>query len=190
MVPVATNAAASPSASAEPPLPPVDTLTIDSDFAPFLQPKVAEDVKRAALKKLFSDPQFNVMDGLDIYIGDYTQPDPMPDGMLDKLGKVYGMLDQPSLTKRPTARRRRSMPSPPSAPAHRIRARRAMPRPTLRLPHRLSSARADADSPTRSRVRPGACRRKPAARAAEPDLHRRIPPRRAVVAPAAKPSSR
>lgn len=79
-------------AAAEPPLPPVETLTIDSDFTPFMQPKVAEDVKRAALKKLFSDPQFNVMDGLDIYIGDYTQADPMPEGMLDKLGKVYGML--------------------------------------------------------------------------------------------------
>lgn len=94
VVPVATNTAASPSAGAEPPLPPVDTLTIDSDFAPFLQPRVAEDVKRAALKKLFSDPQFNVMDGLDIYVGDYTQPDPMPAGMLDKLGKVYGMLEK------------------------------------------------------------------------------------------------
>jgi len=70
-------------------LPPVDTLTFDSDFAAFMQPKVDEGTKRAALKKLFSNEHFNVMDGLDIYVGDYTQPDPMPEGMLDKLANVY-----------------------------------------------------------------------------------------------------
>jgi hypothetical protein len=83
-----TNAAASEPAA----LPPVESLTIDSDFSAFMQPKVDEDVKRAAIKKLFSDPQFNVMDGLDTYTGDYTQPDPMPAGMLDKLANVYGVL--------------------------------------------------------------------------------------------------
>ena len=91
-VPAATTGSPALPVEQAPPLPPVESLTIDSDFGPFMQPKVAEDVKRAALKKLFSDPQFNVMDGLDIYVGDYTQPDPMPAGMLDKLGKVYGML--------------------------------------------------------------------------------------------------
>jgi hypothetical protein len=70
-------------------LPPVDTLTFDSDFAAFMQPKVDEGTKRAALKTLFSNEHFNVMDGLDIYVGDYTQPDPMPEGMLDKLANVY-----------------------------------------------------------------------------------------------------
>jgi hypothetical protein len=93
----AAAAPATPAADAkfsEPPLPPVDTLTFESDFSPYLQPKVAEDVKRAALKTLFSDPRFNVMDGLDTYIDDYTLPDPMPAGMLAKLGKVYEMLDK------------------------------------------------------------------------------------------------
>ena len=75
------------------PLPPVDSLTFDSDFSAFMQPKIDEETKRAALRKLFSDPSFNVMDGLDIYVGDYTQPDPMPAGMLEKLSAVYAMLD-------------------------------------------------------------------------------------------------
>ena len=75
------------------PLPPVESLDFESDYAAFMQPKVSEETKRAALKKLFSDPSFNVMDGLDIYVGDYTQPDPMPAGMLDKLSAVYAMLD-------------------------------------------------------------------------------------------------
>ena len=58
-------------------LPPIESLTIDSDFTAFLQPKVAETVKRQALKQLFRDPRFNVMDGLDVYIDDYSQPDPI-----------------------------------------------------------------------------------------------------------------
>jgi hypothetical protein len=82
---------APPPAPAEP-LPPVESLTIESDFTRFLAPKVDETVKRAALRKLFSDPHFNVMDGLDTYIGDYTQPDPMPEGMLAKLKDVYETL--------------------------------------------------------------------------------------------------
>ena len=75
-------------------LPAVETLTFDSDFVPYFQPKVGEDTKRAALKKLFSNPRFNVMDGLDIYIDDYTRSDPMPEGMLDRLANVYGILQE------------------------------------------------------------------------------------------------
>lgn len=47
--------------------------------------KVDEGIKRAALKKLFSDPRFNVMDGLDVYIDDYSKEDPIPPGMLAQL---------------------------------------------------------------------------------------------------------
>ena len=39
---------------------------------------VAPDVKNAAMKKLFADPHFNVMDGMDTYIDDYSKPDPIP----------------------------------------------------------------------------------------------------------------
>ena len=87
------------------PLPPLDSLTFDSDFSAFMQPKIDEETKRAALRKLFSDPSFNVMDGLDIYVGDYTQSDPMPAGMLDKLSAVYAMLDpaKPALDARSAA---------------------------------------------------------------------------------------
>ncbi len=74
------------------PLPPVESLTIESDYAPFMRPAIDEATKRAALKKLFSDPSFNVMDGLDIYVGDYTQPDPMPPGMLEKLSAAYAAV--------------------------------------------------------------------------------------------------
>jgi hypothetical protein len=58
-------------------LPSVESLTFESDFAAFLRPEVDDQVKRAALKQLFRDPRFNIMDGLDTYIDDYTQADPI-----------------------------------------------------------------------------------------------------------------
>jgi hypothetical protein len=68
-------------------LPPVESLTPESDFTAFFQPqgKVEEALKRAALKQLLRDPRFNVMDGLDIYVGDYTKSDPIPDDVLKRL---------------------------------------------------------------------------------------------------------
>ena len=64
------------------PLPPVESLTLDSDFTPFMQPQVDAGMKSAALKQLFKDPHFNVMDGLDTYIDDYSIADPIPEAMM------------------------------------------------------------------------------------------------------------
>ena len=82
------------------PLPSLDdarALTPNSDFQPFMRPGVTADVRNVAMKKLFTDPHFNVMDGLDIYIGDYNTPDPMPAGMLQKMvgAQLLGLLDTP-----------------------------------------------------------------------------------------------
>jgi len=63
----------------------VDKLSKDSDFSLFVQKDVSDDVHHAAMKKLFSDPHYNVMDGLDIYIDDYSKEDPLPAGMLEKM---------------------------------------------------------------------------------------------------------
>jgi len=57
-------------------------LTRSSDFARFIAPGVDESVKRAAMKKLFSDPHFNVMDGLDVYIEDYNMTTPLTEADL------------------------------------------------------------------------------------------------------------
>ena len=78
-----TSSVSTPSANAD--LPAIESLTIDSDFAPFFKPQVDESIKRAALKQLFRDPRFNIMDGLDTYIDDYTQADPIPSAMLEDL---------------------------------------------------------------------------------------------------------
>lgn len=80
------SAAQKPVAQQEPPqLPPLDSLTFESDFKAFMHSKVEEGVKRAALKKLFSDPRFNVMDGLDTYIDDYTKAEPISEELLAQL---------------------------------------------------------------------------------------------------------
>jgi hypothetical protein len=63
----------------------VEHLTPSSEFQGFMRQGVPGEVRNAAMKKLFTDPHFNVMDGLDIYIGDYNTPDPMPAGMLEKM---------------------------------------------------------------------------------------------------------
>jgi hypothetical protein len=50
-----------------------------------MQPGVDPAVQQAAMKKMFSDPHFNIMDGLDIYIDDYSKPDPIPLEMLKRM---------------------------------------------------------------------------------------------------------
>jgi hypothetical protein len=75
---------AAPEAPVElpPELPPIDSLDgLRSDYQAFLGKTVDEDTRRSALKKLFGDPHFNQMDGLDVYVDDYTQFEPLPAAM-------------------------------------------------------------------------------------------------------------
>ncbi|HEX6138140.1 MAG TPA: DUF3306 domain-containing protein [Casimicrobiaceae bacterium] len=87
--------ATTPAQPAGPALPPLESLTIDSDFAPFLQPGVDESLKRGALRKLFRDPRFNVMDGLDVYIDDYSKPSPMEPELARTLVQARYLFDPP-----------------------------------------------------------------------------------------------
>ena len=91
MAPVVAEAApadASVAVAAPPPtLADVALLTRDSDYARFITPGIDEGVKRAAMKKLFTDPHFNIMDGLDTYIDDYGKPDPIPLAMLRQMNQ-------------------------------------------------------------------------------------------------------
>jgi hypothetical protein len=91
--------------AAQPPLPltmeDVARLTKDSDYSAFLARGVDENVKRSALKKLFSDPHFNVMDGLDVYIDDYSKFEPIPAAMLATLNHAKSLLDPLSQLEKP-----------------------------------------------------------------------------------------
>lgn len=94
-------APADPGEPAQPPAPPpptladAESLTPESDFRRFIRPEVEPEVKNLAMKKLFSDPHFNVMDGLDTYIDDYNTPDPLPRSVLRQLvhARALGLLD-------------------------------------------------------------------------------------------------
>ncbi|MCX7224107.1 MAG: DUF3306 domain-containing protein, partial [Burkholderiales bacterium] len=86
--PPAVETVAQPAPEPAPPPPSLDDarqLTPESDFRPFLARGVAPEVRNAAMKKLFADPQFNVMDRLDTYIDDYSLPDPLPASMLRQM---------------------------------------------------------------------------------------------------------
>ena len=106
-------AAATPAASAEdepPELPSIDELTIDSDYRGFFHPKVDEGVRRNALRKLFSDPHFNVMDGLDVYIDDYSKSEPIPAAMLAGLKQAQRIIEWAAETDEAAAIRRSKPP--------------------------------------------------------------------------------
>ncbi len=75
-----------------PKLPSIDSLTFESDFKDFMHAKVEESVKRAALKKLFADPRFNVIDFMDVYIDDYTNLEGIPPDMLARLEHAKSTL--------------------------------------------------------------------------------------------------
>lgn len=83
----ATVAAAAPAAgsvdasAAEPAveLPDLAQLGQDSDYSAFLTPGVDADLRRRALRQLFSSPKFNVFDGLDTYRDDFRNFAPLGD---------------------------------------------------------------------------------------------------------------
>lgn len=54
-------------------MPPVETLDEDSDYSPFLSPGVSDDLRQQAMRKLFTQPEFNITDGLNDYDEDYTK---------------------------------------------------------------------------------------------------------------------
>lgn len=89
-----TPTAAAPGA-APAQLPSVDSLQgVASEYKDFLKPGVDETLKRAALKKLFSDPHFSFasMDKLDIYIDDYSVEDPIPEALLRSLNQSKSLF--------------------------------------------------------------------------------------------------
>ena len=89
-----------------PELPPIDELNLESDFSGFFHPKVDENLRRSALRKLFSDPHFNVMDGLDTYIDDYSKSEPIPAAMLASMRQAQRILEWAAETEEQAKARR------------------------------------------------------------------------------------
>ena len=83
-------------AAPAPTLADVQALKPDDSFARFVAPDVSPQVRNAAMKKLFADPHYNVMDGLDIYIDDYSIASPLPAATLRQMAsaKFLNLFDE------------------------------------------------------------------------------------------------
>jgi hypothetical protein len=89
----AANAPGAPAADAEPPLPPVESLKgLASDYTGFLKPGVDDNLRRSALKKLFSDPHFENFERFEAYCEDFTKGESIPLAMLKTLEHAKGLL--------------------------------------------------------------------------------------------------
>jgi hypothetical protein len=121
-------------------------LTPASDFKPFMSSGVSADVKNLAMKKLFADPHFNIMDGLDIYIDDYSQPNPLPMSMMRKMNsaKFLNLFDDEDEDgkKKPPPQALRDDPSTVTDPNV---AQSADPLPAQTQPQNLSQDHAHTD---------------------------------------------
>ena len=74
------------------PLPRVEDLTPESDFKPFMDPRVDPSTRRAALKRLFADAHFNVADPFEAYSEDYTGGETIPVEMLKTLNHARKLV--------------------------------------------------------------------------------------------------
>jgi hypothetical protein len=137
----------------------VRLLNKDSDFKPFMASSVGSDVRNAAMKKLFADPHFNVMDGLDIYIDDYSKADPIPESMLRQMtsAKFLNLFDdedkQPGANDEPSAASPRDNANKPadetvaqSAPGREPPGLATIPLETTSQPETLTDSRASQEN--------------------------------------------
>ena len=95
----ATGAGLQSEAPTQPPPPTLEDvakLTVDSDYSAFAARNIDSKIRNAAMRKLFAgDPHFNVMDGLDVYIDDYSVGVPIPKSMMRQMvqARFLGLLD-------------------------------------------------------------------------------------------------
>jgi len=106
--------AARPAETPMPVLPPLEGLNPDSDFSAFMDKRVDDRVRKLALKKLFSDPRLNIVDGLDDFAEDFTLLEDLPQEMVAMLEHARSTLRGPE-------------PEPEPEPQQDVQARDAEP---------------------------------------------------------------
>ena len=84
-------------------MPSLDSLNESSDYSGFLSEKVSEAVRKAALRKLFHQPAYNVIDGLDDYAEDYTVFEPLGDIIPHDMKRMMKLDAERELAKREQA---------------------------------------------------------------------------------------
>ena len=84
-----------PATPAAPPpeLPPIESLKgLASEYAEFLKPGVDDNLRRAALKKLFRDPYFDTFERFEAYCEDYTKGEAISPAVLRTLAHAKRLL--------------------------------------------------------------------------------------------------
>ncbi len=84
------------------------------DVKAFLSDKVSTELKNKAFKALFSRPEYNVMDGLDIYIEDYNTFVPLSQEQIGKMTFSKQLLSRPDLEKLAEEAEKASTPAIPT----------------------------------------------------------------------------
>ena len=76
-------------------LPPVESLTNESDYSPFMRPEVPEDLRQKALRRLWaSDAVLSAPDPVDMHNIDYNAVPTFPDGVKTLYRIGQGMFDE------------------------------------------------------------------------------------------------
>jgi hypothetical protein len=126
-------------------LPPIEELTADSDFTPFLKEGVPEELKRLALRKLWlSDPVFANLDGLVEYGEDFGAAfrNPGPVATLFRLGRgMPGPGDDQEAEQEPE--QAAQVPQPPAAEGAPGERSEPLPEPDQPSPEEASKDRSD-----------------------------------------------
>ncbi len=96
-----------------PELPPVESLGKDSDYSAFLKAGVPQELKQAALQKLWeADPSLMAPEVMDLHMGDYTSPAGEVVKTAWRIGK--GVLDAAELAAE--AEEKAQAEAPPTPP--------------------------------------------------------------------------
>jgi hypothetical protein len=76
-------------------LPPVESLTKDSDYSLFMRPEVPEELRQKALRRLWAaDPVLSAPDALDMHNLDYNAVPTFPEGVKTLFRIGQGMFDE------------------------------------------------------------------------------------------------
>ena len=94
------QAVSAPEAPQPSALPTTESLGFDADFSPFMQQGVDAETRRNALRKLFMTDHYRAMDGLDVYVEDYSRPALLTSDLLQTLDHAQALLQQ---TQEPVA---------------------------------------------------------------------------------------
>lgn len=75
----------------------IEAVINGGEIRSFMNPQVSGDLRNKAFKALFSQPQFNQMDFMDVYVDDYSVSAPLTSAMIDMMALGKQLLSRPDL---------------------------------------------------------------------------------------------